>query len=193
MGAATRVPSQGSPLAVGPSIWQRRRWRLCSTATTAWPAITIDASRRRELMRDLGLSAYRFNISWSRVLPADGQNRPRGLDFYERLVDALRMASSAATCSLGSAGRADDRGGWPGPTLHSGSPTTPPSFSRSSTIASSFGPPWLNLVVRTEGIAQAPRRSSQSIEAPIATPATAARRAAVAAYRAHGKHRSGSW
>jgi hypothetical protein len=51
----------------------------------------------------------------------------------------------------------------------------------------------LNLVVRTEGIAQAPRRSSQSIEAPIATPATAARRAAVAAYRAHGKHRSGSW
>ena len=35
------------------------------------------------LMRDLGVQAYRFSISWSRVLP-EGRGRPNaaGLDFY---------------------------------------------------------------------------------------------------------------
>ena len=42
------------------------------------------------LMRSLGLQAYRFSISWSRVLPTlDGAANPRGLDFYSRLVDEL--------------------------------------------------------------------------------------------------------
>ncbi|HVU32942.1 MAG TPA: GH1 family beta-glucosidase [Opitutaceae bacterium] len=42
------------------------------------------------LMRQLGLRAYRFSISWSRVIP-DGVGRvnPAGFDFYERLVDTL--------------------------------------------------------------------------------------------------------
>ena len=42
------------------------------------------------LMRELGLNAYRFSVSWSRVLPEGrGRVNPRGLGFYERLVDAL--------------------------------------------------------------------------------------------------------
>src|SRR5580693_76119 len=42
------------------------------------------------LMRDLGVQAYRFSISWSRVLPA-GRGKPNaaGFDFYDRLVDEL--------------------------------------------------------------------------------------------------------
>ena len=42
------------------------------------------------LMKTLGLNAYRFSVSWSRVLP-DGHGRlnSAGLDFYDRLVDAL--------------------------------------------------------------------------------------------------------
>src|SRR5438105_4726316 len=42
------------------------------------------------LMRDLGVQAYRFSVSWSRVLP-EGRGRPNaaGLDFYDRLVDEL--------------------------------------------------------------------------------------------------------
>jgi len=42
------------------------------------------------LMKDLGLKSYRFSISWPRILP-DGVGRvePRGLDFYDRLVDRL--------------------------------------------------------------------------------------------------------
>ena len=45
------------------------------------------------LMRHLGLKAYRFSISWPRVLP-DGRGRinPAGLDFYDRLVDGLLAA-----------------------------------------------------------------------------------------------------
>ncbi|MFJ6432896.1 GH1 family beta-glucosidase [Streptomyces sp. NPDC091416] len=42
------------------------------------------------LMRRLGLDAYRFSVSWPRVMPAGaGRIEPRGLDFYDRLVDAL--------------------------------------------------------------------------------------------------------
>lgn len=41
-------------------------------------------------MRDLGINAYRFSISWSRVLPAGvGRVNQAGLSFYSRLVDTL--------------------------------------------------------------------------------------------------------
>ena len=42
------------------------------------------------LIADLGLDAYRFSISWPRVLPAGtGATNPAGLDFYDRLIDEL--------------------------------------------------------------------------------------------------------
>ncbi len=42
------------------------------------------------LMGELGLTAYRFSIAWPRVIPTGtGTANPRGLDFYERLVDEL--------------------------------------------------------------------------------------------------------
>ncbi len=42
------------------------------------------------LMAGLGLDAYRFSVSWPRVLPAGtGAASSAGLDFYDRLVDAL--------------------------------------------------------------------------------------------------------
>ena len=44
-------------------------------------------------MNQLGLKAYRFSIAWSRVLPTgSGEINQKGLDFYERLVDALLAA-----------------------------------------------------------------------------------------------------
>jgi len=46
------------------------------------------------LMRRLGLHAYRFSISWPRVLPTGrGAINATGLDFYERLVDKLLAAN----------------------------------------------------------------------------------------------------
>src|SRR5579875_68813 len=42
------------------------------------------------LMAELGLNAYRFSIAWPRILPqGTGTVNERGLDFYDRLVDAL--------------------------------------------------------------------------------------------------------
>ncbi|WP_370068549.1 GH1 family beta-glucosidase [Streptacidiphilus sp. MAP5-3] len=53
------------------------------------------------LMRQLGLDAYRFSLSWPRVLPAgEGKVEPRGLDFYDRLVDALLEAGVTPTPTL---------------------------------------------------------------------------------------------
>ena len=44
-------------------------------------------------MAELGAKAYRFSVSWSRVQPdGTGAVNERGLDFYDRLVDALLAA-----------------------------------------------------------------------------------------------------
>ncbi len=43
-----------------------------------------------KLMSELGIQAYRFSVSWARVCPnGDGAINEKGLDFYDRLVDAL--------------------------------------------------------------------------------------------------------
>jgi len=42
------------------------------------------------LMKEIGLKAYRFSISWSRVMPTgEGSVNPKGMDFYSRLIDEL--------------------------------------------------------------------------------------------------------
>lgn len=46
-----------------------------------------------DIMRRLGLRAYRFSVSWSRVMPEGvGPVNAAGLGFYDRLVDALLEA-----------------------------------------------------------------------------------------------------
>jgi beta-glucosidase len=41
------------------------------------------------LMADLGVDAYRFSISWPRVVQPDGSLNAEGCDFYSRLIDGL--------------------------------------------------------------------------------------------------------
>jgi beta-glucosidase len=46
------------------------------------------------LMKEIGCNAYRFSISWPRVIPkGKGKVNPLGLSFYDRLVDALLEAN----------------------------------------------------------------------------------------------------
>jgi beta-glucosidase len=46
-----------------------------------------------ELMKSIGLKAYRFSIAWPRILPqGQGAVNNDGLDYYERLVDGLLAA-----------------------------------------------------------------------------------------------------
>ena len=46
-----------------------------------------------QLMQEIGLKAYRFSVSWPRVLPDGiGAVNEKGLDFYDRLVEELLKA-----------------------------------------------------------------------------------------------------
>jgi beta-glucosidase len=43
-----------------------------------------------QLLKNMGAKVYRFSISWSRVFPdGTGQPNPKGLDYYDRVVDEL--------------------------------------------------------------------------------------------------------
>jgi beta-glucosidase len=52
-------------------------------------------------MKELGLKAYRFSVSWPRVLPQGrGKVNQLGLDFYSRLVDELLNAGITPFATL---------------------------------------------------------------------------------------------
>ncbi|MFN8482157.1 MAG: GH1 family beta-glucosidase [Anaerolineae bacterium] len=68
------------------------------------------------LLRELGVGAYRFSVAWPRILP-DGVGRINGagLDFYDRLVDALLAAGVTPWVTLyhwDLPQALQDRGGW---------------------------------------------------------------------------------
>lgn len=43
-----------------------------------------------DIMGRLGLEGYRFSVAWSRIFPeGSGKVNPKGLDFYDRLIDGL--------------------------------------------------------------------------------------------------------
>ncbi|GAA5160826.1 MULTISPECIES: GH1 family beta-glucosidase [Amycolatopsis] len=69
------------------------------------------------LMRELGLGAYRFSVAWPRVVPGGtGAVNRAGLDFYDRLVDALCEAGIRPNVTLyhwDLPQVLQDRGGWP--------------------------------------------------------------------------------
>jgi beta-glucosidase len=113
---------EGSPLAdgAGPSNWHRFTHTPGMVPSGDTGDVACDHYRRYEsdvrLMHELGLNAYRFSVSWSRILPdGHGQVSSRGLDFYRRLVDALLARGIRPLVSLfhwDLPAALDDRGGW---------------------------------------------------------------------------------
>lgn len=79
----------------GPSIWDSFSKIPGKTKNKTNGDIAIDHYHRFhedvELMAKMGLKAYRFSISWSRILPnGEGEINEAGLDFYRRLIADLK-------------------------------------------------------------------------------------------------------
>jgi beta-glucosidase len=71
------------------------------------------------LMKQIGVDAYRFSLSWPRVLPrGEGEINESGLDFYSRLVDELLAEGITPWATLyhwDLPQALQDKGGWANP------------------------------------------------------------------------------
>lgn len=81
----------------GPSVWDAFEQRRGAVREGHTGEVACDHYHRYPddvaLMKALGVGAYRFSVSWPRVLPeGTGGVNEAGLDFYDRLVDELIAA-----------------------------------------------------------------------------------------------------
>jgi len=105
----------------GESIWDRFASKAGNIEDGSAPHTTCGHyDRWREdldLLRWLGVGAYRFSTSWSRIMPTGvGVPNPTGLDFYDGLVDALLAADIEPFLTLNHwdmPQALEERGGWP--------------------------------------------------------------------------------
>ena len=123
--ATSAYQIEGSPLAdgAGPGVWHRFTHTPGNTRNGDTGDVACDHYRRWEtdveLMADLGVTAYRFGLSWARVLPSgrSGVNRA-GLAFYDRLIDRLLERGIQPMVTLyhwDLPAALEDRGGWLNP------------------------------------------------------------------------------
>ncbi|MFF3498326.1 GH1 family beta-glucosidase [Streptomyces sp. NPDC003247] len=104
-----------------PSIWDTFSHTPGKTAGGEHGDIAVDHYHRYRddvaLMAELGLSAYRFSVSWPRVQPTGrGPAVQVGLDFYRRLVDELLSKGIKPAITLyhwDLPQELEDAGGWP--------------------------------------------------------------------------------
>src|SRR5262249_14717805 len=78
----------------GPSIWDTFAHTPGKIKDGTTGDVAIDHYHRYrddvQLLRALGTKAYRFSIAWPRVFPDGiGAPNPKGLDFYNKLIDEL--------------------------------------------------------------------------------------------------------
>lgn len=103
-----------------PSIWDTRCRTQGKVANGDTGDVACDHYHRYvedvALMKGLGIDAYRFSVAWPRVLPkGKGQINATGLDFYDRLIDALLEAGIEPWLCLyhwDLPQALDDLGGW---------------------------------------------------------------------------------
>ena len=104
----------------GESIWDRFSAAPGAIQDGSTGTVACDHYHRYiedvSLMQWLGINAYRFSIAWPRILPAGtGRINRAGLDFYDRLVDALLKAGITPFATLyhwDLPQALQDKGGW---------------------------------------------------------------------------------
>ena len=90
------------------AISDGRDGRIACDHVSLWPEDV-------DLMADMGLDAYRFSISWPRVLDRNGKLNGEGLAFYQRLVERLQMRGIKPFATLyhwDLPQHLDENGGW---------------------------------------------------------------------------------
>lgn len=104
----------------GPSIWDTFSHTPGRVYRGDTGDIACDHYHRLEedldLMADLGMQAYRFSVAWPRIQPdGSGDINKKGLDFYRRLVDGLRVRDIEPMLTLyhwDLPQTLEDQGGW---------------------------------------------------------------------------------
>ncbi len=89
----------------GPSIWDTFSHTVGKIRNGDVADLAVDHYHRYAedvaIMADLGVGAYRFSISWPRILPTgSGAVNQAGVDFYSRLVDRLLARHIAPVVTL---------------------------------------------------------------------------------------------
>ncbi|HEY9152599.1 MAG TPA: GH1 family beta-glucosidase [Anaerolineales bacterium] len=105
----------------GRSIWDTFSHKPGKIVHNETGDVAVDHYHRYKddvrLMADLGLKAYRFSIAWTRILPeGTGKINPKGLAFYDRLVDELlkhNIEPYACLFHYDLPQALQDKGGWP--------------------------------------------------------------------------------
>jgi beta-glucosidase len=104
----------------GPSIWDTFSHTPGKTNNGDTGDVADDHYHRYkediQLMKAIGLKTYRFSIAWPRVFPqGTGTPNPKGLDFYNRMLDELLAAGIQPYCTLfhwDLPQALEDKGGW---------------------------------------------------------------------------------
>lgn len=202
-GAATSAYQvEGSPLAdgAGPSFWHRFSHTPGNTHNGDTGDVACDQYRRIDedvrIMRELGLTTYRFSIAWGRIMPhGTGHVNPAGIAYYDRLVDTLLANGIQPNATLyhwDLPEALDNRGGW----LNRDSAEWFADYARVMYRAlddrvplwATLNEPWVVVDGGYLHGAHAPGHSNL-FEAPLAAHnLMRAHGAAVQAYRAEGKH-----
>jgi beta-glucosidase len=203
--ATSAYQVEGSPLAdgAGPSTWHRFTHTPGTVADGATGDVACDHYRRFAedvaLMKRLGVNAYRFSVSWSRILPRGrGAVNAAGLDFYDRLVDALLAHGIEPLVTLyhwDLPAALDDLGGWLNPEIAKwfGEYTAVLVRKLDGRVKlwATLNEPWVSTDAGYLHGVHAPGHRSP-FEAPIASHhLLRAHAEAVRAYRAEGRHRVG--
>lgn len=92
--ASAQIEGAAAEDGKGESVWDHFSAIPGKVVNGDTPAVACDHYHRyeddAEMMRDLGILHYRLSVAWPRIFPqGTGAVNERGLDFYDRLIDAL--------------------------------------------------------------------------------------------------------